>query len=298
MKLARTGNKTSHGRKCYASGGRVEEDISDPGSLPSMGSGPMDDDMGGIDGGKAKPRLDRAGKKGASNTINIVVTGSKPDTPATPLPNAGPPMPPPPAMGPPPGAPPMPMRAAGGRVNRASGGAVSVSEPDDKFKGLSDKQVLDRARTYASNFDRIKAGKTISNESQGGTKYQERKNGGRVNRADGGKVKGKTGTQSGDVEESKTMKAERLGQKVSGYGVAGLSGIGGPKTMALGIPAGTALAANSEEPNIRDVWADKARQKLQGRKTGGRVNLDAGAGGGLGRLEKAKAYGDKPAKGK
>jgi hypothetical protein len=121
MKLARVGNKSSHGRKCYASGGRVEEDISDPGSLPVMGGGPKDDDMGGIDGGRAKPRLDRASKKASPVSVNVIVTSSKPDTGATPLPNAGPPVPPP-AMGPPPGGPPpMPMRASGGRVNMDAG---------------------------------------------------------------------------------------------------------------------------------------------------------------------------------
>jgi hypothetical protein len=120
MKLARVGNKSSHGRKCYASGGRVEEDISDPGSLPMMSGGPKDD-MGGIDGGRAKPRLDRASKKTSPISVNVIVTSSKPDTGATPLPNAGPPVPPP-AMGPPPGGPPpMPMRKHGGRVNMDAG---------------------------------------------------------------------------------------------------------------------------------------------------------------------------------
>jgi hypothetical protein len=221
MKIARTGNKGSHGRKCYASGGRVSEDISDPGSLPAVSGGVEGDDDMGVEGGRAKPRLDRAGSKKSPVNVNVIVTSSKPEpTPAIPLPNAGPPMPPPAPPGPP-GMPPMPMRASGGRVNRA----------------------------------------------------------------DGGKVKGKPGTQSGDVEESTTMKAERIGQSF----VGGL--VGGPYGAYKAYK-------NATEPNIRDVVADKARMKLQERKDGGRVNMKAGAGGGLGRLEKAKDYGAKPAKGK
>jgi hypothetical protein len=197
MKLARVGNKSSHGRKCYASGGRVEEDISDPGSLPVM-SGAKDDDMGGIDGGKAKPRLDRASKKASPVSVNVIVTSSKPDTGATPLPNAGPPVPPP-AMGPPPGGPPpMPMRASGGRVNKYD---PPVSIDNSKKATVAPKNYV-------------------------------------------------------TVDELRKM---------------------GPKEKSL--------------PPV-EVRAN--------RNTGGRVmkGMDAGAGSGPGRLEKAKDYGTKPAKGK
>ena len=74
MKI-RVGNKQSHGMKCYASGGRVPEDVSDSGSLPAMAGSDSDDDAMGVDGGKAKPRLDRAGKKAPSTTINVIVAG-------------------------------------------------------------------------------------------------------------------------------------------------------------------------------------------------------------------------------
>jgi len=125
MKI-RTGNKQSHGVKCYASGGRVPEDISDPGSLPKMAS-PKMADGGMIDGDKAKPRLDRAGGGKKGTVVNIVIAGgSKPDQPPAPAPM---PMPPPaPPMAGPPVPPPMPpaggppvMRKHGGRVNMDAG---------------------------------------------------------------------------------------------------------------------------------------------------------------------------------
>jgi hypothetical protein len=43
MKIARVGNKKAHDRACYATGGRVGEDISDPGSLPMMHDEPDGD---------------------------------------------------------------------------------------------------------------------------------------------------------------------------------------------------------------------------------------------------------------
>jgi len=125
MKGFRVGNKTSHGAtKCYASGGRVSEDISDASSLPSISSG---SEAGpSLDGVKAKPRLDRGGKKGT--VVNIVIAGGKPDagapapTPLPPPPMAGPPPAPPMPPGPPMGGPPM-MRKNGGRVMTAGAGS-------------------------------------------------------------------------------------------------------------------------------------------------------------------------------
>lgn len=124
MKI-RTGNKQSHGVKCYASGGRVPEDISDPGSLPKMAK-PKMADGGMIDGDKAKPRLDRAGGGKKGTVVNIVIAGgSKPDAPTPgpmPMPPPAPPMagPPVPPPMPPAGGPPV-MRKHGGRVNMDAG---------------------------------------------------------------------------------------------------------------------------------------------------------------------------------
>lgn len=121
MKI-RTGNKTSHAIGCYASGGRVPEDISDSGSLPTMAKSTMADG-GMIDGGKSKPRLDKAGKKPAT-TINITIGKSDPAPMPGPMPM--PPIPPmaPPMAGPP-GPPPIPPMGAGGPpMMRKHGGRV------------------------------------------------------------------------------------------------------------------------------------------------------------------------------
>lgn len=132
MKGYRVGNKQSHGMNCYASGGRVSEDISDPGSLPKMAK-PKMADGGMIDGDKAKPRLDRSKKSGP--VVNIVIAGGKSDqTPPAPAPMpmpppappmAGPPVPPPMPPGPPMGGPPV-MRKNGGRVNMDAGSGSGI----------------------------------------------------------------------------------------------------------------------------------------------------------------------------
>jgi len=134
MKGHRLGNKKTHGRACYAAGGRVGEDISDDGAMPIMGGG--SEDMGmDVEGGRSKPRLDRASKKNGT-TVNIIVTsGGKPELPPPPMP-MGPPMGGPPPM-PPPGPPMPPMRASGGRVNMkasAAGGLGRLEKIKDYGK--------------------------------------------------------------------------------------------------------------------------------------------------------------------
>lgn len=244
VRVGNKGSKATHGRKCYANGGAVTDDLATLDESPNLKSFAMDDDMG-VDGGRAKPRLDR---KAAPVNVNVIVTSGKAE-------GGGQPLPPPPMAGPPP---PMPMPPAGG---------------PPMPPGLPMRAA-----------------------------------GGRVCRADGGPVKGKPGTQSGDVKESESMERARAVQRNIGRAAQ----IGGAGAMAATTPGtiiggglativGSHLKKNADEPNIRDVYGDIVRTA---RKDGGRVTAamskGEGAGGGLGRLEKIKGYGakaGKPAKG-
>lgn len=157
MKI-RTGNKKYGDRRCYAYGGRVEEDISDAGAMPMM-KGSHSSDAMSVDGDRAKSRMDRAGKKPASTNVNIIVTSGKSEpaaTPAMPMPPA--PMGPP--AGPMPPMPNMPMRASGGRVNKATkGGIVETDAPYNE----SAKSVF---QTLGSTIKRATKGKEWRNQAQ------------------------------------------------------------------------------------------------------------------------------------
>lgn len=237
MKGIRVGNKSCHGRKAYASGGRVQEDISDPGSLPVMGGSSEDDGMG-VDGGRAKSRLDRAGKKASPVNVNVIVSSSKPEPAAPPMPPPAPPMagPPPPPPMPAPG---LPMRASGGRVN--------ASGQSSKTEKAAERRV--------------------------------------TKRADGGAVRDILEGVALGAAPAAARSGLALGKKAANSEVGDLVRKGAKYLT----PGGVASEAISRVGKF-------AAPKLE-RKHGGRV-MEGGAGGGLGRLEKAKDYGAKPAKGK
>lgn len=96
----------------YQDGGCIKK--ADGGSVGS-------EDLDEMDGGMGKARMDRGGKK-ASTTVNIIVGKSGPDAGAMPPPSIPMGGPPPMPAGP---APMPPMRASGGRVGKADGGAIS-----------------------------------------------------------------------------------------------------------------------------------------------------------------------------
>lgn len=122
LKMARKGE---HALRKYAAGGAV----SDTGPVEGMPA------KGRLDRpGRSKPKGKAAGKKGT--TVNIVIAGKGDDKGPMPMPmppDAGP-MPPPG-----PGGPPMPMRAKGGRVNRADGGSTISEDSKREAKRLRDE---------------------------------------------------------------------------------------------------------------------------------------------------------------
>lgn len=150
MDLIRKGNRKTHGPKCYASGGRVASDISDPLALPNIdGADSYDygmDDVG-FAGAPAQARMDRPSRKPSPVNVNVIVNSNKPTPPPAPPMMSGPPPPPPPAMPPPmppqgmQGMPPQGgapiMRKDGGRVNAVKFGKDSDKPKADKPK--SDK---------------------------------------------------------------------------------------------------------------------------------------------------------------
>ena len=174
----RKGNKKHHAPKCYATGGRVPEDISE-------GATPMMDDPGSFEygmeaeGGLAATRMDRPAKKQAPVNVNIIVNSGKsqqPDTPPMPPPlppMAGPPgpMPPPPgppmglgAMGgPPPG---MPMRKDGGRVNK-SGPVEYIGDPHKDINKGVPPLVTGKPSDPVASFSRPKAAKPAERAAGG-----------------------------------------------------------------------------------------------------------------------------------
>lgn len=134
MKSFRDAAKVSAAKKIkgYATGGRVEEDISENDAPPVMTGSSSLDDGASIEGAPARSRLDRPAKKAPATSVNIVVMSGKdkapapaggppglPAVPSAPLPPPAPPMGasgagPMPPMGA--GAPPMMGRKTGGRV--------------------------------------------------------------------------------------------------------------------------------------------------------------------------------------
>lgn len=175
-------SRVSHVTRGYATGGGVHEDAAEdekmlkakvkPSALKAKG--------GKIEGKSAKMRLDRGGikrahggkvgKKGAT-TVNVVIAGKGEGAPGAPPPGIGaaapmpvppprPPMPPPgagpgmPPPGMPPGGPPM-MRAKGGRVKKARGGAAD----DPNFTG------------QISDHDRLNAGSGSAGRGMNGGNY-------------------------------------------------------------------------------------------------------------------------------
>ena len=124
----RKGNRKSHGVRCYAAGGRVANDVGEPGdALGPMASIVEEDDLM-VEGVPARARMDRSPRKQAPVNVNVVVNSSKSANDSPPAPRA----PPGPAQ-----VPEIPMRKRGGRVcmkDGAGGGLGRLEKAKDAKK--------------------------------------------------------------------------------------------------------------------------------------------------------------------
>lgn len=225
-----------------ADGGPVASDMADIGgatSKPNLGR-------------KGRKMAKKDGdKKGAKTNIVIAITpkdaapqGAPSPAGAMPMPMPHPvpaPMPAPPMAGPPPGGPPMAMHAKGGRVKRADGGKVQdVRDGDEdqtgsktEAEGAANAKIgrksggkVDATEHEWNNGKYKRGGKVMDGkdthddesgqdtkpEREAMAKFEGRKVGGKVKRADGGPVlKREFGSGSGEgrMENAKDQKKVR-----------------------------------------------------------------------------------------
>ena len=193
--------------------------------------------------------------------------------------------------------------ATGGRKAKMGGGGFRPSEltqyemarrpavqaTDDYLMDSANNE--DKLRDATRNFERV----------AGETGYSNRKHGGRSKHAAGGAAKGKGKT------DIKIIVAPHSGQPMAQQQPAGGMMPPQPVPMPARPPMGNMPVGGAPmgmDPNLALLAArggagpQPQPQMPMGRKTGGRVArtehvIDHAAGGGLGRLEKIKAYGYK-----
>jgi len=193
--------------------------------------------------------------------------------------------------------------ATGGRKAKMGGGGFRPSEltqyemarrpavqaADDYLMDSANNE--DKLRDATRNFERV----------AGETGYSNRKHGGRSKHAAGGAAKGKGKT------DIKIIVAPHSGQPMAQQQPAGGMMPPQPVPMPARPPMGNMPVGGAPmgmDPNLALLAArggagpQPQPQMPMGRKTGGRVArtehvIDHAAGGGLGRLEKIKAYGHK-----
>lgn len=275
VERARAGTMTSG----YKGGGKVHPDAEQDKKLIKRMLGKH---LGEIGGAKAKMRMDRprrasGGKVGKNaKTVVNVITGGQQQPPApppiiAPPPGAMPPPPgpppggPPPGMGgppmlPPPGAggPPMPpMRAKGGKVKRDAGGRVSWGATESPSSIKARKEDIDfgvKTTGARDNVDNVAPSSKARRSDMSGW----------PSRAEGGGVRSKgmhvgTKVQHDDAHDDlKDMHRGRVVTFKTGGGVVSFKAAGG----RIEAPQGVAKA----------------------------TKLPGGAGGGKGRLRKAREY--------
>jgi hypothetical protein len=191
-------------------------------------------------------------------------------------------------------------RKAGGRTKKGGGGGFGMDSP---FKGKGGN-MLDMGAQFLSPAYSIARGKlpgmlgmltgALGKKSGGATKgnYEggTRPTGGRIARKDGGKVKGK-GKTNIHININTAPKPDAMGMPMPLPPMPLKPPPGLPPAAAMGAPGMMPPAGGPPMPPAGGV--PMGAPPMMGRKAGGRVHrsykdMDAGAGGGLGRLEKTE----------
>ena len=195
-------------------------------------------------------------------------------------------------------------RKAGGRTKKGGGGGFGMDSP---FKGKGGN-MLDMGAQFLSPAYSIARGKlpgmlgmltgALGKKSGGATKgnYEggTRPTGGRIARKDGGKVKGK-GKTNIHININTAPKPDAMGMPMPLPPMPLKPPPGLPPAAAMGAPGMMPPAGGPPMPPAGGVpmGLPPGAPPMMGRKAGGRVHrsykdMDAGAGGGLGRLEKTE----------
>ena len=298
--VSRTGNEAMHGKMRYARGGHVHEDEAEDADMIREGVGEHEENMhagkpktklkfkqgGSVEGEKAHHHLGRRARGGPTNGkrgthVNVIVApqGGGGMRPAGPMPAAQPMAPPRPPAPPPQAMPPRPPMGApppGGGMPMAGG----AGRPPGMMKrggGVKDNDAGD-----AAEFERKKA--------QAG--------------ATGGRKVVEAGVPWENILHSKR------GGKVPHRDMGGMTGTGMPSATA-GMPGqqGAPQMTPQQQQAAQQMAAQRAAQARMNpaggapgmptqkrggrteRKHGGSVEMEAGAGGGEGRIEKMREYG-------
>lgn len=269
----------AHGGKvrpvCRADGGAVDMDTS-------------------VDGMSASPRLDRPGRKmkgdkGSRTNVNVIVMPGGPNSNG-PMPPMGAPMPmppppsPPSAMAaPPPGGPPIPMRKSGGRVTkmgkkRADGGGVS-----DYMRDRAKDKAMDAGFSYAmgvpgaivSALDADPVATALMGVPAAGMAARGAK-----------ALKDRREFLRSEKDWKGTGMPDRASEQDR-------RDARDNKAPSMGRAKGGKVHSDEKQDRalFKKMMAQEEKKMPKCRARGGVVDMDAGAGGAKGRLEKIREYG-------